>query len=726
MGGSSSSLSFDYDQQLFDDRTPQAVLVGEEVKGSSKILRNKISPEHLNKFPYAEEKGGGCKTIWDSFQRGLSKGPQMNCLGTRVFQVDDQKNLVKNSDGTFARGEYKWESYDAVHRIATAFGSGLVELGCGAKDNVGIWAINRAEWVISALALYSQSMRTVALYSTLGANAVEFIIDHAELSVVVCEKASTRKLIKSLEKLPRIQTIIQFDPNELYGNWHETVDPEDVKVAGERNVRLLGFSEVVKLGTEKGHFPVPPSDSDLAFLMYTSGTTGDPKGVMLTHGNIVGATSGAAPLLSILNTDVYISYLPLAHIFETVVQNVMMVNGASIGFFQGDIKRLTNDFVDLQPTILCGVPRVFSRIFQKVWAGVGEANFIKRWYFGKAYNGQCDALRAGLPRVAKYDNKVFSPLRNRLGLGRVRILVSGGAPLPSYLDEFLRVVVGSHILQGFGLTETSAATAVVNLNDRNVGHIGPPLTNNECKLVDVAEMGYLTTDKPHPRGELCVRGANVFIGYFKNEEATRECLDADGWFHTGDIARFNPNGTISIIDRKKNIFKLSQGEYVAAEKIESVYSRSPACGQIWIYGNSLKSFLLAVLVPSGEYVANYCVENGWWPRPKDQIRLGTQEFADDFRAVLTGSYAQLIKQHLLGLLAQQAGELKGFEKIKDLIIESNIDSMMQGFTESNDCLTPTFKLRRKQLLDRYKAQLKALYAQHGEPDQEGEKWPGDK
>jgi long-chain acyl-CoA synthetase len=243
--------------------------------------------------------------------------------------------------------------------------------------------------------------------------------------------------------------------------------------------------------------------------------------------------------------------------------------------------------------------------------------------------------------------------------------------------------------------------------------------------VDVPEMGYLSTDKP-PRGEIWINGPNVFSGYHKNEEATREALDEKGWLRTGDVGRWNPNGTLSVIDRKKNIFKLSQGEYIAAEKIESVYGKSDLVAQIWVYGNSFKSFCLAVVVPNAERIASICQEKGWWPTAKDATVVGNAKFIEDFNAVFTGSHAAELKQLVVASMRSQEGPLKGFEKVTDIIIESRIDGTLAGFTEANECLTPTFKIRRPYLLVRYMPTLKALYAKHDEPDKPDEKWPGEK
>jgi len=333
-------------------------------------------------------------------------------------------------------------------------------------------------------------------------------------------------------------------------------------------------------------------------------------------------------------------------------------------------------------------------------------------------------VRNNLKRDEAADRKVFIPLREKIGMRRTRLIITGAAPCPPYLLEFLKVVSGASVVQGYGMTETSAATNISMPDDPNVGHVGPPLPNNEIKLKDVQDMNYLSTNKP-PTGEVLVRGANIFSGYFKNEKATAETLDKDGWISTGDIGRWNPNGTLSIIDRKKNLFKLSQGEYIAAEKIEAVYAKAPVTGQIWVYGNSYKSFCLAVVVPDPASIASYCQGLGWWPRPKDQTQPGTSLFAEDFVKVWEGEHKKELKDHVFAVMKEYEKELKSFERLTDVLIEYHIDNMMQGFTEANECLTPTFKLRRPFLLKRYKDQLKALYATHGEPNKADEKWPGE-
>jgi len=219
------------------------------------------------------------------------------------------------------------------------------------------------------------------------------------------------------------------------------------------------------------------------------------------------------------------------------------------------------------------------------------------------------------------------------------------------------------------------------------------------------------------------RGANVFAGYYKNEEATKETIEEGGWLATGDIGRFNPNGTLSIIDRKKNIFKLSQGEYIAAERVETIYGKSVAVGQIWVYGNSFKSFVVAVIVPAVEFSKLKAVELNCWEG--GDARGSDDKFIEAYSKLYTGSRASEFKKIVFDEINKQNSNLKGFEKVKDIIIESSIDKSFAAFTEKNECLTPSFKLKRPQLLQRYLKQLKEVYATNGEPQKEGEKWPGE-
>ncbi|KAF0708408.1 hypothetical protein As57867_006345, partial [Aphanomyces stellatus] len=311
----------------------------------------------------------------------------------------------------------------------------------------------------------------------------------------------------------------------------------------------------------------PPTPSDLATICYTSGTEGDPKGAMLTHRNLVTTSLALTRRVAVTKDLVYLSYLPLAHIMERINFCNGIRVGLSAGFYQGDILLLLDDIAEIKPHIFISVPRLFNRIYDKVMQGVNAAGGAKKLLFDYAYSSKQQGLADGVLTHSVWDALVFSKIQALLG-GRVQVIVSGSAPLAPNVKEFLKIAFACRVEEGYGLTETCAGATLSTPENPTGAHVGMPLENIQIRLVDVPEMNYTSADQPRPRGEVCIRGPNVFKGYFKDPKKTAECLTEDGWFSTGDIGAWNADGTLSIIDRKKNIFKLAQGEYVAVEKVE--------------------------------------------------------------------------------------------------------------------------------------------------------------
>lgn len=655
---------------------PFSVSVSDPREPTSDIRRNPGSKENLAAIPFPAEPE--VNTSYAALVRASNIYADCPFLGQRPILADK------------SRGPYEFQTYKEVYQEMLSIGFGLASLGLGPHAPIAIFSINRPEWTTCLFSIWSQDKVCVPLYDTLGASAVQYILQHAEITTLFVSKDRLAPVFAALgEQTALLKTIIQF----------EAVTDDDRTKAEAKGVTLLSLAELKERGAAAGstevHCPAPDS---LAYIMYTSGTTGNPKGVLLTHQNVLASSSGVLLHgVNIQKDDAYLSFLPLAHSFETCMQVLSILGGARIGFFQGDVRKLTDDIVALRPTVFAGVPRIYSRIHDKIQLTVAQSSWLKRAIFEKAYADQEDNLRTRQPRSQIWDSLVFKKIQERFG-GRIRIFATGAAPMPAHLHTFLQVVFGCPVLQGYGMTENCAAAVATPANCRAIGVVGSPLACTEVKLLDIPEMKYLTSDQPSPRGEVCLRGPNVFPGYFKLEADTRDTLDEQGWLRTGDVGMWNADGTLSIIDRKKNIFKLAQGEYVAAEEVEVAMGKSPFVGQCWLYGNSFKSVVVAIVVPNPETLMPWCQEHN---------------ITGDFATVCARPEINALLQADIKRVCEQS-KLSSFKIPKALFIEGAVNELAQGFNLANDCLTPTFKLKRPQLLARYKATIDAMYEKLGD------------
>jgi len=527
--------------------------------------------------------------------------------------------------------------------------------------------------------------KCVPLYDSLGENAVEYIINHAQCTAVFVSNKNISALLKSKGKIASVKEVIY---------WGEPT-PAELKAMAGLGVTTRSFAELVDIGERSPKDAVQATSDDIGTIMYTSGTTGNPKGVLLAQKNLVSEIAAIAENLEVAMGlkvgpgEVYCSYLPLAHIFDRVVEEVMIACGGCIGYWQGDVKKLVDDIGALKPTFFCGVPRIFDRIYAAVMAKLG-ASFVSSLLYKIALSRKYAKMKKGVSqKVAAplWDKIIFSKIKDRLG-GRVKMIMSGGAPLSAHVEKFLRVAMCCPVVQGYGLTETCAASfAAIPDTIEHAATVGIPFPSVEYRLEAVPEMNYDPFKNP-PRGEVIIRGTPVFAGYYKDDKQTSECMDKDGFFHTGDVGELTPDGGLKIIDRKKNIFKLSQGEYVAVEVVESVYKKNLAIEQLWVYGNSFESALVAVVVPNEAKLTAWAKEKG---------------IAGDFAALCASPECNA---YILSELQStgRAAKLKGFEIVKAVHVEST------EFSVEESLLTPTFKLKRPQLLKRYKKEVDALYA----------------
>ncbi|XP_012499461.1 PREDICTED: long-chain-fatty-acid--CoA ligase 1 isoform X1 [Propithecus coquereli] len=536
------------------------------------------------------------------------------------------------------------------------------------------------QWVIIEQGCFAYSMVIVPLYDTLGAEAITYIVNKAELSLIFADKPDkARLLLESVENklTPGLKIIVVMD---TYGS--------DLVERGKKcGVEIISMKAMEDLGRANRRKPKPPAPEDLAVVCFTSGTTGNPKGALITHRNVVSNCSAFMKMTQkalVLNaSDTHISFLPLAHMYEQLMLAVMLCHGAKIGFFQGDIRLLMDDLKVLQPTVFPVVPRLLNRMFDRIF---GQANTtLKRWLLDFASKRKEAELRSGIIRNnSLWDKLIFHKIQSSLG-GKVRLMITGAAPVSATVLTFLRAALGCQFYEGYGQTESTAGCCLTLPGDCTAGHVGSPMPCNFIKLVDVEEMNYMAAKG---EGEICVKGPNVFQGYLKEPAKTAEALDKDGWLHTGDIGKWLPNGTLKIIDRKKHIFKLAQGEYIAPEKIENIYVRSEPVAQVFVHGESLQAFLIAVVVPDVETLCSWARKKGF---------DGTFEELCRNKDVKKAILDDMVR------IGKDSG-LKSFEQVKGIAIHPEL------FSIDNGLLTPTMKAKRPELRNYFRSQIDELYS----------------
>ncbi|KAL0658540.1 hypothetical protein Bca4012_079125 [Brassica carinata] len=604
----------------FSNEDSYSVVLPEKLDtGIWNVHRSAKSPTKLfSRFPDHPEIG----TLHDNFVHAVETYPDNKYLGTRA-----------RPDGTI--GEYTWMTYAETASARQAIGSGLLYNGINHGACVGLYFINRPEWLVVDHACAAYSFISVPLYDTLGAD----------------------------ENLPSLP------PGS--------------------GVKIVSYQKLLSQGRSSVHPFSPPKPEDIATICYTSGTTGTPKGAMLSHENLISNVAGSSLSINFLPDDIYISYLPLAHIYERSNQIMGVYGGVSIGFYQGDIMKLMDDLAVLRPTVFCSVPRLYNRVYDGITSAVKSSGVTKRRLFQLAYNSKKKAILNGRSPSPLWDKLVFNKIKEKLG-GRVRFMGSGASPLSPDVMDFLRVCFGCSVREGYGMTETSCVISSMDEGDNLSGHVGSPNPACEVKLVDVPEMNYTSEDQPYPRGEICVRGPIIFKGYYKDEEQTKEIMDEDGWLHTGDIGLWLPGGRLKIVDRKKNIFKLAQGEYIAPEKIENVYTKCRFVSQCFIHGDSFNSSLVAIVAVDPDVMKD-------WAASEDIKYENLGQLCKDPKV----RKAVLAEMDIVGREAQ----LRGFEFAKAVTL------VPEPFTLENGLLTPTFKVKRPQAKAYFAEAISKMYAE---------------
>lgn len=668
-----SSIAVERAQAIIPPPPPGAPysvsLPGSEQPGRSAVYRHW---RHKDGLLYTLD--ADVKSAHDFFEQTANRSPNNKCLGRREYDPQTQK-----------WGGYLWETYGEIQKRRANFGAGLKQIHeavgvNGSQYGVGLWCQNRPEWQIVDLACMSQSLYSVSIYDTLGPDTTEYIINHSNLTCVATSLPHIPTLLKLAPKCPSLKLIVSLDPlsngTELPGT--SKADLLNA-MASEAGIQIHYLRDVEALGERSPRPYHAPKPSDTVTINYTSGTTGPPKGVLLTHTNAVAAASASLCICRQIKTDVLCSYLPLAHIFQRVTEGSALWAGSSIGYFHGSILELVDDFKLLRPTAFTSVPRLYNRFGGAIKAQTVEAPGFK----GSLSRHIVDTKQANMALPAGkasnthflYDRIWSKKVSAALGLERARTMVSGSAPLDPSLQQFLRAVFANNLLQGYGLTETYAIATAQLEGDFSTGNCGAASPASELCLQDVPDMEYLSTDKPYPRGELLIRGPTVFAGYFKNEEETAKALTEDGWFRTGDICSIDELGRFKIIDRRKNVLKLAQGEYISPERIENVYlGNLPWLAQGYVHGDSSRAQLVGIFGIQPDLFAGFLEKS-----------VGIKVEATDLKGLEAAAHEKKVQVAVLKAMRKtgQKAKFNNWEHVRALRLR------LEPFSIENELLTPT-------------------------------------
>ncbi len=573
--------------------------------------------------------------------------------------------------------EYVNITYQQFKNDVELAAHGLLSLGINAGDKVILLAENRPEWMAFDFAILGIGAVDVPLYPSLTPADIKFIINNSESkAVVVSNKLLLSKFLKVKDECPGVESIIVMNEKDA-----------DYSVSG-----LYSLNRLKQIGEEHRKFNPgmfaelneKVKEYDICTIIYTSGTTGEPKGVLLTHRNIISNVLAALESINVTHNEVFLSFLPLCHIFERMAGFYLALASGSHVAFAVSIETVPQNMVDVRPTLMTAVPRLFerfhARVIKTVESGPEKKQKIFHWgvEIGKQYASAKKKGKIPFALAAKFkvaDTLVLKKIRERTG-GRLKFFVSGGAALPRHLGEFFEAL-GILILEGYGLTESSPVIAVNREEAYKFGAVGKIIPGVQVKIA-----------KEHPDdhdGEILAKGPNIMQGYYKLPEETAATVK-DGWLHTGDIGYIDEDGFLFITDRKKNLFKTSGGKYVAPTPIENLFLANKYIEQFVLIGDK-RTFLSALIVPDFDNL-------------KDFAKANSVEFVDAADLIKKKEIIQLFEKEIV--LIQKP--LANYEKVRKFAL------MERAFTIEDGEMTPSMKIKRKVVEKKYSDEIERMYA----------------
>jgi long-chain acyl-CoA synthetase len=565
---------------------------------------------------------------------------------------------------------YKGISYKEMKEETDLFAYGLVELGLKKNDSVALISENRPEWVYADFAMQMLGIINVPLYPSLTSDSIEYILNDSESkAIIVSTGFQLNKVLKIIKNCKHLKQIIIF-------NEHEDED-------GKTNI--LTFKQVQEKGKDRKkknpELLIKTSgeikENDVCTIIYTSGTTGEPKGVILTHKNIISNVNSALAIYPITKDDIFLSFLPLCHIFERMAGYYTAFAAGSTIYYAESIEKVATNLLEAKPTLMTSVPRLFERIQSRIIKNVESQSVTKQKIFywaletGRQFVAAKKKGSVPLALSAKHkiaDKLVFKKLRERTG-GRLRFFISGGAALSRELGEFFESA-GIQIVEGYGLTESSPVIAANRPDDYKFGTVGKPLPGVDVKIAS--------------DGEILARGPNIMKGYYKKKKETEETI-IDGWLHTGDIGVFDSEGFLMITDRKKHLFKTSAGKYIAPTPIENIFLSSKYIDQFVLIGDR-RTFLSALIVPDYEALKEYA----------DAHKIPYNNESE-----LTGN--EKIYKLIEDDMSKLQKKLANYERVRKFAL------LDKPFTIETGEITPSLKIKRKVVEEKYNYLIEQMY-----------------